>query len=78
MSFFDAFLEYHHIQMHSIDSNKIMFIIGEELCFYKIIPFGLKNVGAIYQKVGEPSIQGLKKDLEVFVDNLLVKSKSST
>lgn len=39
MSYLDAFLGYQQIKMQTIDSKKIAFIIGEELYYYKVIPF---------------------------------------
>ena len=51
LSFLDAFFCYHQIPMHSPDAEKTTFITPHELYFYNVMPFGLKNVGATYQRM---------------------------
>ncbi|KAK8934874.1 hypothetical protein KSP39_PZI014681 [Platanthera zijinensis] len=50
---------------------------GKEGCFsYKMMPFGLKNAGATYQRMMDRVFQGQRgRNLEVYVDDLMVKSK---
>lgn len=48
LSFLDAFSGYHQIPMAPEDEKKIAFISPHGLYCYKIMPFGLKNVGATY------------------------------
>ena len=46
---------------------------------YKVMPFGLKNAGAIYQQVAITLLRDLipkkKKKIEVYMDDMIVKSK---
>ncbi|KAM2285911.1 hypothetical protein ACFX1S_038455 [Malus domestica] len=43
---------------------------------YKVMPFGLKNAGATYQRLGNSMfIEQIGKSIEVYVDDMLVKSK---
>ena len=49
-SFMDAFSGYHQIKMHPPDVEKTSFITERELYYYKVMPFGLKNAGATYQR----------------------------
>ena len=49
MSFMDAFSGYNQICMAKEDQEKTTFITDRSLYCYKVIPFGLKNVGATYQ-----------------------------
>ena len=51
LSFLDAFSDYHQIPMHPPDAKKTAFIIPHRLYCYKLIPFGLKNAGATYQRL---------------------------
>ena len=45
---------------------------------YKVMPFGLKNVGATYQQLMNKMFQGqIGRNMEVFVDDMLVKSTES-
>ena len=46
----------------------------------KVMPFGLKNAGAIYQQVAITLLRDLipkkkKKKIEVYMDDMIVKSK---
>ena len=45
---------------------------------YKVMPFGLKNAGATYQRVATTLLHDLMhKEVEVYVDDMIVKSKDS-
>lgn len=48
LSFMDAFSGYNQIQMAPEDEEKATFIIKKKLYCYKVMLFGLKNVGATY------------------------------
>ena len=45
LSFIDAFSGYNHIKMEEADQGKTSFVTSQGLFFYKVMPFGLKNVG---------------------------------
>ena len=51
LSFLDAFLEYHHIPMHPPDGEKTYFITPHGFYCYNVMPFGLKNARATYQRL---------------------------
>ena len=51
LSFLDAFSNYHQIPMHPLDAEKTTFITPHKLYCYNVMPFGLKNVGATYQRL---------------------------
>ncbi|PKA66234.1 RNA-directed DNA polymerase like [Apostasia shenzhenica] len=77
MSFLDAFSEYHQIRMAKEDEEKTAFITDFGTYCYNVMPFGLKNAGATYQRM----IDAVFKDqrginLEAYVDDILVKSKT--
>ena len=48
LMFMDAFLGYNQIKIAEEDLEKTTFIISQGLYCYKVMPFGLKNAGAIY------------------------------
>ena len=76
LSFLDAFLGYHQIPMHLPDAKKLAFITPHELFCYNTILFGLKNVGATYQRLVTKMFRPLLgKTIEVYIDDMLVKSK---
>ena len=49
-SFMDDFSSYNQIRMAPEDMEKIIFITQWGTFFYTILPFGLKNAGATYQR----------------------------
>ena len=76
LSFLDAFFGYHQIPMHPPDMEKTTFITLHELYCYNVMPFGLKNVGATYQRLETKIFQPLMgRTMEVYIDNMLVESK---
>ena len=50
-SFIDAAQRYHQIPMKKKDEEKMSFIAYEGLYCYTVMPFGLKNTGATYQRL---------------------------
>ncbi|GKV42235.1 hypothetical protein SLEP1_g49664 [Rubroshorea leprosula] len=51
LSLLDAYSSYHQVPMALEDEEKTSFYIGDEIYCYVMMSFGLKNVGAIYQKM---------------------------
>ena len=49
LSFLDAYSGYNQIPMATSNMNKTAFITNDANYFYKVMPFGLKNVKATYQ-----------------------------
>jgi len=76
-SFMDGYSRYNQILMDLADAPKIAFRTPFGNYFYRVMPFGLKNVGATYQKT-MTLIFGdmLHKQVEDYVDDLVVKAKN--
>ena len=79
MSFLDAFQGYHQIPL-ALDVQKMTpFVTPVGNYHYKVMPFGLKNAGATYQRmmtrVFEPQ---LRKTIEIYIDDMVVKSKAES
>ncbi|GKU87474.1 hypothetical protein SLEP1_g1867 [Rubroshorea leprosula] len=51
MSFLDASSGYHQVQLLLDDQEKTAFYAGDAIYCYVMMPFGLKNAGATYQKL---------------------------
>ena len=51
LSFMDAFSGYNQIKMEEKDQEKTSFVTSQGLFCYKVMPFGLKNAGATYQRL---------------------------
>ncbi|KAL5555767.1 hypothetical protein UlMin_038003 [Ulmus minor] len=75
LSFMDAYSGYNQIRMHQPDQEHTAFLTDQGLYCYKVMPFGLKNAGATYQRlVNKMFKQQIGKTMEVYVDDMLVKS----
>ena len=75
-SFLDAFFGYHQIPMHPPDVEKMTFITPHELYCYDVMPFGLKNAGATYQRLVTKIFGPLLGNImEAYIDDMLMKSK---
>ena len=51
MSFLDAFQGYHQILLAMDDQERTTFVTPIRNYHYKVMPFGLKNAGTIYQRM---------------------------
>ena len=75
VSFLDAYTGYNHIQMYRPDISKTTFTTDTANYCYKVMPFGLKNVGATYQRLTDKMFkEKIGKNMEVYVDDMIVKS----
>ena len=76
LTFMDAFSGYNQIKMAEEDQEKTAFIMNQGLYCYKVMSFGLKNVGATYQRlVNKMFNKQIGRNMEVYVDDMLVNSK---
>ena len=76
LTFMDAFSGYNQIKMAKEDQEKTAFITSQGFYCYKVMPFGLKNAGATYQRlVNKMFNKQIGRNMEVYVDDMLVKSK---
>ena len=77
LSFLDAFFGYHQIPMAPADEEKTAFITPYGLYCYKLMPFGLKNASATYQRLMTKIFRPLVgRTMEVYIDDIVVKSKT--
>ena len=76
LSLMDTFSRYNQILMDEEDQEKTSFVTSQGLYCYKVMPFGLKNIGATYQRlVNRMFSHQIGRNVEVYVDDMLVKSK---
>ncbi|XP_024007765.1 uncharacterized protein LOC112083885 [Eutrema salsugineum] len=79
LSFMDAFSGYNQILMHPQDREKTSFITDRGIYCYKVMSFGLKNAGATYRRlVNRMFASQLGRTMEVYIDDMLVKSLVAT
>lgn len=74
LSFMDAFSSCNQIRMDEADQEKTSFVTSQGLFCYKVMPLGLKNVGATYQRlVNHMFHPQIGRNVEVYIDCMLVK-----
>ncbi|XP_073138200.1 uncharacterized protein [Henckelia pumila] len=77
LSFMDAYQGYHQIPLAQEDQDKVSFITSEGTFCYVVMPFGLKNARATYQRMMDKVFQGqLGRNVEGYVDDILVKFRT--
>ncbi|GKU93606.1 hypothetical protein SLEP1_g7183 [Rubroshorea leprosula] len=75
MSFLDASSGYHQVQLLLDDQEKTAFYAGDTIYCYVMMPFGLKNAGATYQKLVQIVFKlQIGRNIEVYVDDMIVTS----
>ena len=75
LSFMDTFSGYNQIRMHENDQEETSFVTNQGLFCYKVMPFGLKNAGATYQRLMNRMFAlQIGRNVQVYVDDMLVKS----
>ena len=76
MSFLDSFQGYHQIALAVKDQEKTVFISPDANYHYTVMPFGLKNAGATYQRMMTRMFQDkIGHMFEVYIDDMVIKSK---
>ena len=76
-SFMDGYAGYNQILMDAEDQKHTSFRTPMGIFCYKVMPFGLKNAGATYQRAMTAIFHDLiHKIVECYVDDLVVKATS--
>ena len=76
LSFMDAYSGYNQILMCKNDEEQTSSITDRGFYYYKVMSFDLKNAGVTYQGLVNMMFKHLVgKMIDVYVDDMLVKSK---
>ncbi|XP_061357177.1 uncharacterized protein LOC133301549 [Gastrolobium bilobum] len=77
LSFMDAYSGYNQIPLLEEDQIKTAFITQNANYCYTMMPFGLKNAGATYQRMMNEMFKDLIGDsVEVYIDDMIAKSQT--
>jgi hypothetical protein len=77
LSFLDCYSGYYQIALKEEDQSKTSFITPFGAYCYKTMSFGLKNVGATYQRAIQTCLgEQIGENMEVYVDDVVVKTKN--
>lgn len=75
LSFMDTYSGYNQIPMAKMDKKYTAFMTESGNYYYNVMPFGLKNVGATYQRMMNKVFHDEIGDmLEVYMDDMIAKS----
>ncbi|XP_016164489.1 uncharacterized protein LOC107607011 [Arachis ipaensis] len=75
LSFMDAYFGYNQILMHPEDQSKTAFITEHGNFCYRVMPFGLKNAGATYQRLMDKVFHHqIGRNMEIYVDDMVAKT----
>uniref|UniRef100_A0A2N9I525 Uncharacterized protein n=1 Tax=Fagus sylvatica TaxID=28930 RepID=A0A2N9I525_FAGSY len=78
-SFMDGFSGYNQIKMAEEDKSKTAFVTHWGTFVYDVMPFGLKNAGATYQRAMVTLFHDMiHHEIEVYVDDMIAKSRNRT
>jgi hypothetical protein len=76
--FLDCYSGYYQIAIKKEDQEKTAFITPFDTYCYTTMSFGLKNVGATYQRAIQACFKKqLNKNVEAYVDDVVVKTRNS-
>uniref|UniRef100_A0A2N9EW19 Integrase catalytic domain-containing protein n=1 Tax=Fagus sylvatica TaxID=28930 RepID=A0A2N9EW19_FAGSY len=76
-SFMDGFSGYNQILMSLRDTEKTAFRTPISNFYYTVMPFGLKNAGATYQRTMTAMFHDMMhREIEDYIDDIVVKSKT--
>ena len=74
----DAFSGYNQISIDPDDQEKTSFVTGQGTYCYRVMPFGLKNARATYQRlVNRMFRKQIGASMEVYIDDMFVKSTTA-
>jgi hypothetical protein len=79
LSFLDAYSGYHQIRMKESDQLATSFITPFGMYYYITMPFGLRNVGATYQRcMNHVFGEHIGRTVEAYVDDIVVKTRKAS
>ena len=78
LSFMDGFSGYNQILIHPADQYKTTFTTPWGTFSYRVMPFGLKNAGATFQRAMTYIFHDLANIILAYLDDLTARSKKRT
>jgi hypothetical protein len=76
LSFLDAYSGYNQIKLKKEDEEKTAFITPYDVFCYQVMPFGLKNAGATYQRMMQNCLGSqIGRNIQVYIDDVFITMK---
>jgi hypothetical protein len=74
--FLDAYSGYNQIKLKKEDEKKIAFITPYGVFCYQVMPFGLKNAGATYQRMMQNCLGSqIGRNIQVYIDDVVITTR---
>jgi hypothetical protein len=76
LSFLDTYLGYNQIKLKKEDEEKRAFITPYGVFCYQVMPFGLKNAGATYQRMMQNCLGSqIGRNIQVYIDDVVITTR---
>jgi hypothetical protein len=76
LSFLDAYSGYNQIKLKKEDEEKTAFITSYGVFCYQVMPFGLKNAGATYQRMMKTCLGSqIGRNIQVYNDDVVITTR---
>jgi hypothetical protein len=76
LSFLDAYSGYNQIKLKKEDKEKTAFITPYGIFCYQVMPFGLKNAGATYQRMMQNCLGSqIGRNIQVYIDDVVITTR---
>jgi hypothetical protein len=76
LSFLDAYSSYNQIKLKKEDKEKTTFITPYGVFCYQVMPFGLKNAGATYQRMMQNCLGSqIGRNIQVYIDDVVITTR---
>jgi hypothetical protein len=77
LSFLDAYSGYNQIKLKKEDEEKTAFITPYGMFCYQVMPFGLKNAGATYQRMMQNCLESqIGRNIQVYIDDVVITTRN--
>jgi hypothetical protein len=76
LSFLDAYSGYNQIKLKVEDEENTVFITPYGVFCYQVMPFGIKNAGATYQRMMQNCLgQQIGRNIQVYIDDVVITTR---
>jgi hypothetical protein len=76
LSFLDAYSGYNQIKLKKEEEEKTAFITPYDVFCYQVMPFGLKNAGATYQRMMQNCLRNqIGRNIQVYIDDVVITTQ---
>jgi hypothetical protein len=76
LSFLDAYSGYNQIKLKKEDEEKTSFITPYGVFCYQVMPVGLKNAGATYQRMMQNCLGSqIGRNIQIYIDDVVITTR---